>query len=222
MQPPNSLEQYGASRAIVTHHQTTDISALLPLENEIVARLELFPAESYSEDLLAMGSLGSVFQSEDIYSIGRLGHVEGTQATYTSRMNFSIDVTGTDDLLLGFFDNQIVGDGFNGLRMVVEMEGSVVLDERFMDASIANSFFDNQIYSLGDLSSIDGPLDVAVSWYSNMTALDGFTTRFVFGNGTLPMMSPGQFSAVPEPTSLSVLVLGTIGLCFRRKKLQIR
>ncbi|MEZ6094921.1 MAG: PEP-CTERM sorting domain-containing protein [Pirellulaceae bacterium] len=213
----DSAAKFGGAHAASGHHQSSNQLGIMPTGSEIIGYQELFPESAFSADFLSTGGLSGTFASStDIYGMGILGHEAGMQGTYATRLDVSLDVDGTDDLLLGFFDNNATADGFNAVRMVVSVEGNVILDERAGNLTEADGLFNDHVYSLGSLTSIDGPLDLKIEWFSNMLATDGFTTRFVFGNGSIPMV--GSFNAVPEPGTMGIMGLSLLALAFRRRR----
>jgi hypothetical protein len=217
----DSAAVFGSSRSTVGHHQNGNDLGIVSGTSEIFAHQELFPTSTYSTAFIGGNTvIGDTFSNpNDIYGMGDLGHNAGIDGAFLATMVMSLDVVGTEDLMIGFFDVASSGNGFETFGMSIKMEGATVLSQSFGTLASATAFFDNQVYSLGDLSTIDGPLDLEISWAVNTTALDSFSSRFVFGNETITMLGPMNFTAVPEPSTILFLgLLGTTAVLRRRRR----
>jgi hypothetical protein len=131
----------------------------------------------------------------------------GASLTYSATSTFDFAYRG--DLLLGLIGDEQVGFaggvGFQSLEFNVLANGAKIDDWTFSDLTSAESFFQNNAVDLGSNS---GPaVDLTFGYSLIADGSGGFGFDFAVGD-------PPGASAVPEPSTWAMLLLGFAGLCF--------
>jgi hypothetical protein len=160
---------------------------------------------------LGIGTNGIVF------GLGALGASTpvgtGIPDTYTSSIDFGIDVTGftsSQHLLVGLFNPVFDGPSFDSLSFRI-LEGENVLDQQtFTSQSAAQAYFTDHVFDFGPIpnfgtSSIDVAFDLTFAASSPGSA---FRTEAAVG------------TVVPEPSGVVLLSTGlaSLALIWRWRK----
>ncbi|MGO9422320.1 PEP-CTERM sorting domain-containing protein [Roseiarcus sp.] len=131
----------------------------------------------------------------------------GASLTYSATSTFDFAYRG--DVLLGLIgDDQngfVNGLGFQSLEFYVLDNGAKIDDWTFTDLTSAESFFQDQVVDLGRNSSPTVDLTFGYNLIADGTG--GFGVDFVVGD-------PPGATAVPEPSTWAMMLLGFIGLGF--------
>jgi hypothetical protein len=154
------------------------------------------PATLASSAPLALLTLGGAAPGgEDDHSILLQASVELALAAPESAL--------LDSLVVDFLDPHFSGDGFEDLDLIVERNGTALLDRHFGDLADALAFFGDGEVDLGPWS---GDVDLC---FALSLRLDDSDSSFSFGAalGTTP---------VPEPSALALVALGLALLALRR------
>jgi hypothetical protein len=96
-------------------------------------------------------------------------------------------------LLVGLLDTNVEGNGFDTLNFQVSREGAVVVNETFVTAAAAVTYFDTKVLDLGSngVANVSGNLDLIFTL--SLTTNDagaGFYFDMAFGNSTLDSGRP--------------------------------
>lgn len=154
--------------------------------------------------VLTIGSpVGGLFGNSGLGYVGI-----GTSAAVTIETD-----TGPALTYNGYYTNGVIGGGsvattpvnafsFNEIDVTIAYSGSIMSVTMVEGANV----FGPQNYLVGDLSSVLG----------GSTAYIGFTTSTANG-GSNQFLSNFQFSAIPEPGTLSLLAIAGIGLIRSRR-----
>jgi hypothetical protein len=132
--------------------------------------------------------------------------VDGDQ-TFTSDVTFDVDTTGfaaTDPLEVGFLAGTGTSDsGFESIVLTITENGSPSpITYEFDDLASAESFFDDNVISLGALpAEADLSLDFNVA-FTTSGGNDAFDGELIFGD------------PIPEPSSIGLIAGGAILLLF--------
>ena len=206
-----SMGEGMSDRALLTDTQASAFADLLPTTAEAAAALQgnsRVQAALSAENSLALGLLGGAYS---------LGSVEGVSNTYSSVIEFSVDMNeqASGALKLGLLDPLFSGaHGFDNLSFRVDVEGVQVTNVSFTDLGAARSYFDDTVLNYGfwpDQISADNVLDMR--FYFDLTEQhlgEGFNTNFVVG-----------VSAVPAPAAVWLFgsgLLGLLGVARRRRR----
>jgi hypothetical protein len=140
---------------------------------------------------LAVGAMGA----------GYVG--AGGSLTYQESADFQFNGHGT--IFLGFLSTMSVGNGFDSSTFQIFVNGGLFLSRTFNELASANSFFTDNFLDLGHFSS--GVTDIELLYSETMSSTQGF--GFTYG-----VAATGFASAVPEPSTWALMLLGFIGLGF--------
>ncbi len=209
-----SLVNFGTAQAVVGHRSSVaDVMGVVVEPSAAFTHYQLSPLTEVVDAFMASApTVRNEFNN--VLGIGMLGNTAGIDTAFRSKFDLTMDISMTDqDIKVGFFDNQSTGTGFDTLRLKMWLEGNMVVDQTFMDLASANTFFNGNVISLGAVASVTGPMDFEVEWLMNTNPNSSFMVKLAFGSGNSlsSMMMP-----VPEPSGLAMLMLGTLGLAFRR------
>ena len=128
---------------------------------------------------------------------------DGESLAYSAAATFDFGYRG--EVLLGLIGDQQSGSGFQSLEFYVQANGATIQDWSFTDLSSANGFFQNHVIDLGWYS---GPtVDMTVGYNLIANGSGGFGFDFAVGD-------PPGASAVPEPATWAMLLIGFAGLGF--------
>jgi len=100
------------------------------------------------------------------------------------------------------------GGGFDSLRLRITEEGSLVLDQSFANAALAQAFFIDHVLTLGAIAAgVTGTLDLTINLDLTLSHPgDGFSATVFVGN-----------SVIPEPRVIALILIGLIGLAVCRR-----
>lgn len=152
-------------------------------------------------DSLMVGLLGGAYSD---------GGAEDALATYSALLNFRIDMFelgSQENLLLGLYNPYGLGNGFDSLHFLVQVEGSSFIDETFTDMNTAFDYFNDNTLDLGLWSSYINGADLDLTISLDLTA-QNIGDGFGFGMG----LSNATMSAVPVPSAIWLFCSGLIGL----------
>lgn len=193
--------------------------------------VQLMPEQTYADSFVTDNStFGDLFvddTSADILGMGTIhgGMADGSSEPISVSADFSFELETRDffndqRLMFGLMNLENEGDGFSTLDASLYYGARMLFDESFTSGSEAADFFDNLMLDLGSM-----PLDRELMEFEfdvNMTfddASDQFGIGFVFGNANGEQSAgPLNFSAVPEPGSISILSILAIYGCSRRRR----
>jgi len=176
-----------------------DVNTAMAGNQNVISNFDV----SGNSDILGAVLLGGGYSNDAI----------GTQI-YSSYVDFDLNMsqlTDPQNLLVGFLDPTITGNGFDTLNFRIFQEGVSVVDELFTDSTSAFHYFNNQTLDLGDWTQmLDGNLDLMFQLdLTTSSTGDSFNTDFIFGNSTV----------VPIPSAVWLFGSGLIGLVgFARRK----
>jgi hypothetical protein len=144
--------------------------------------------------------------------------------TYSSQVDFSIDVSLIDDPLfagIGFLDPVFLGDesDFVGLSLSVEREGQDFWSFSVGSLEDALFWFTDQVFGLGSWTEgVVGNLDLSIMMDVTLgtnPGQSGFGFEYLLGNSTEDL----QPQPIPEPSTFILMAFGIgIALYLRRRK----
>jgi hypothetical protein len=128
------------------------------------------------------------------------GFAVGESFSSTSFVSLTLDagaLSSGDNILLGLLDPVSEGFGFDSLRFRALGEGSMLIDETFLDAQLALAFFDDHPIRLASLAAgPDGLLDLRFELdFLSASAGDAFYFNFVAQASPVPL--PGTAWLLP-------------------------
>lgn len=126
----------------------------------------------------------------------------GESLTYNTSAQFS-NIEQNGDVLLTFLDHGFSGGGFSSMALDIVING-ISHNYLWSDLASAESFFSNNTLDFGPYT---GNLSVGLYWNLTSQAVgDGFAFDYAIGNY--------QVSAVPEPSTWAMMIIGFAGLGF--------
>ncbi len=133
-------------------------------------------------------------------SIGYGG--SGESLTYTTTAQFS-NIAQNGNVLLTFLDHGVLGDGFSSMTLDIVINGTGH-NYAWNDLASAETFFSHDTLDFGPYS---GNLSLQLYWsLTSQSPGDGFGFDYAIGNY--------QVSAVPEPSTWAMMIIGFAGLGF--------
>jgi hypothetical protein len=127
----------------------------------------------------------------------------GESLTYQESAEFKLN--GPETILLGLVNALSVGNGFDALAFQIFINGGLFLNQSFSDLASANAFFTNDTINLGSFST--GITDIDLVLNETMSSTQGFGYTYAF-------TASGFASAIPEPSTWAMMLLGFAGLGF--------
>lgn len=124
--------------------------------------------------------------------------------SYVTAANFQFDTTGERYLTLGLLGSLVQGTGLRELELTVSNHGTELFSQTFASIADAQLFFSDNALNLGVLGA--GSQDVLVSAGFTYTGAGGFSFQYALG-----------VSAVPEPQTWMLMLLGLTVVLVRRK-----
>ena len=131
----------------------------------------------------------------------------GESLTYQESAEFKLNGQGT--ILLGLVNAMSVGNGFDHSTFQIFINGVLFLNQSFNDLASANAFFTNDTINLGNFSN--GITDIDLVLNETMSSTQGFGYTYAF-------TAAGFASAVPEPSTWAMMLLGFAGLAFAARR----
>ena len=144
--------------------------------------------------LIALGVLGGGAPSDGV----------AETETVTSFVDFDIDVSEVsvlDDLQIAFLDPVVRGSGFQSVRLLIEEEGLVILNQTFTSIAAASAFFDDHAFALaspGRTSRTPSASSTSASSSTSRPAAPARASRPTSSSPSCPSRpSPGWSRAPP-------------------------
>ncbi|HHH42648.1 MAG TPA: hypothetical protein ENK49_00775 [Gammaproteobacteria bacterium] len=182
-----------------------------------IARVAVAPDTSVIRSLLT-GNRGvadnfDLTGGSDVLALASLGAFQdGSRSSlFSNDFSMALDMSLLDtqqDLLFGFMNPTVRGNGFDALSMSLRIEGRLVFSQSFTDVTEARGFLDDQTLDFGDWTQgLIGPLDIAFSVdYRINGAGDAFYFDTIFGNSTIGA------GVVPVPPAVWLFLSGFLSL----------
>ena len=127
----------------------------------------------------------------------------GESLIYQESAEFKLNGQGT--ILLGLVNAMSVGNGFDHSTFQIFINGVLFLNQSFNDLASANAFFTNDTINLGNFSN--GITDIDLVLNETMSSTQGFGYTYAFA-------ASGFSSAIPEPSTWAMMLIGFAGLGF--------
>lgn len=219
-----SLDLASRADAVARIEMASDAGIALGLQGavtgkEAVAIVHALPHADTIRDILAISpDVAAGFAGRPVLAYAEMGGalalgfdrvVEGAASgawIQSSSIDLSLivpDSSSSTDLLIGLFDFEAAGSGFDLLQFRILGEGQTLLDESFSDVGTASVFFRDHFMQLSQLAvGSDGLFDVSF-------LLD--VTSSVAGSGFYFNMGVST-SAVPLPPTIAFLLTGMLML----------
>jgi hypothetical protein len=125
-------------------------------------------------------------------------------------LSFDDDQIDLSRLVLGLANPITIDTEFDDLRFAIESSGNMLIDEQFDSVATATAYFVDNVFTMDDLGlSPTGEIELSISLEATIsTPGAGFQTWLVAGvNAT-----------VPEPPTLTLIILVATGWCGRRRR----
>ena len=150
----------------------------------------------------------AVFTESGAYSANGTGN----SRIYTTNVSLSVDLSqlaSLDHLRFSFSAPQSTGNGFDSLTFQILKESSLIENQTFATLSAANAYFGGTTLDFGVINSgVIGTLDLQFNMsLTSHTVGDSF--QFT-----------GGVANIPEPGSVSLLVIGLSLFVLRRRHLR--
>lgn len=134
------------------------------------------------------------------------GRNDGSEASILLGVELELDVAFTESLQVSFLDPELVGDGFDTLRLQIARGTDLLLDQLFDDDAAALAFFDDHVLDFGS-DPLAGTLRITLEWTAGLG--DGFGGDFLV---------LGRPALIPEPAPAALLALGLVALALSRRR----
>ena len=131
---------------------------------------------------------------------------ENAETSILLGAELELDVAFTESLQVSFLDPELLGEGFDTLRLQIARGGALLLDQLFDDAVAALAFFDDHVLDFGADPSAGG-LRITLELTAGLG--DGFAGDFLL---------QGRPALIPEPATGAMLALGLVALAVSRRR----
>ncbi|AVR94695.1 hypothetical protein C9I28_02400 [Pseudoduganella armeniaca] len=162
--------------------------------------------------LAATPTVAEAFHGARVIGMGLASGVAYTYdkpVNYTgiTTANFQFDTTSGGMLTLGLLDSLTYLSGFSKLELSISNHGTEIFTQTFTSLQDAELFFNDRVLNLGMLAA--GSQDLLVTTGFTLTRPSGFGFTYALG-----------ISAVPEPQTWLLLLLGTSVILLRQRRRQ--
>ena len=213
------------SAPLVVNAIATTESSVAATELESVTRVSVLPdANAISQVFSGNSDVASNFDlngGSDVLALMTIGALQDGSIisdSFSNDVRLSMDMSQLStqqDLIFGFMNPVITGNGFDSMTFQIYQENNLVVDELFGDALSASSFFNDQTLNLGDWTQgLFSDLDLLfLIDFDISTEGDGFLFDVAYGNSSIGA------GVVPVPAAVWLFGSGFIALLgFARRR----
>lgn len=155
-----------------------------------------------------LAALSGTLIGSGVHAASYAAEASGHIATYVTSGEFQFSAAADQHLLLGFLGAASLNAGFDLLNLKISNNGMALFSRSFSTLDEANLFFNASVLDLGLLGA--GLQDVTVTSELTASSANGYAFSYVIGSGLL--------TAVPEPSTWMLLLLGATVLLVTRRR----